>query len=266
MSVSGELGDFDVASVLQILAARQASGRLRLAVGGDEIAVFLVKGRLAAVASERLPLRLGRVLRAWGIVTDAQLQTALRTQADEGGRRPLGEILVARGWVTAEQVASCVHEQAVAALSRALAAKSGTFAWLPGERPPHRESTASLDPRAVLLDAVRRIDELRRLRSLVPPRDAPLAVSAWVDPAVDVANHVEQQILGLLRAGVGSWGELAEVLPIDEASMLRAVASLQRRRIVLTQATHEETRNGSGRRETGMLSESDLAVLVGRDS
>jgi hypothetical protein len=265
VSVSGQLGDFDVSSILQILATRRATGRLRLTVGGDEIGIHLANGRLAAVASERLPFRIGRVLRQWGAVSDAQLREALRAQAAEGGARSLGELLVARGWVTQEQIVACVHEQAVAALARALGSRAGSFSWAPGERPPLRSVGAGLEPRLVLAEAVQRVGQLRRLRDLLPPRDAALAVAGWVDAGTDVANELEGRVLALLRAGIGSWGELAELLPVDETGLMRTLVSMQERRIIVAQTVDTNLQIETGRRGTGLLSEADLGVLLDPD-
>jgi hypothetical protein len=52
---------------------------------------------------------LGRLLVERGVITDEQLQTALRVQRDEGGM--LGEILTARGWVTPLSIAAAVAKQ-----------------------------------------------------------------------------------------------------------------------------------------------------------
>lgn len=52
---------------------------------------------------------LGRLLVERGVITEEQLATALRVQRDEGGM--LGEILTARGWVTPLSIAAAVAKQ-----------------------------------------------------------------------------------------------------------------------------------------------------------
>jgi hypothetical protein len=54
---------------------------------------------------------LGRLLVERGVITDEQLETALRVQRDQGGK--LGEILTARGWVTPLSIAAAVAKQRV---------------------------------------------------------------------------------------------------------------------------------------------------------
>ena len=78
MSVAGELGHFDVAGILQVLAANHATGRLRFSANGDEVTLYLKDGLLTLATSARLPLRLGRVLQQRGLLTTRQLHEALR--------------------------------------------------------------------------------------------------------------------------------------------------------------------------------------------
>jgi len=52
---------------------------------------------------------LGRLLVERGVITEEQLNTALRVQRDEGGM--LGEILTSRGWVTPLSIAAAVAKQ-----------------------------------------------------------------------------------------------------------------------------------------------------------
>lgn len=52
---------------------------------------------------------LGRLLVERGVITEEQLNTALRVQRDEGGM--LGQILTARGWVSPLSIAAAVAKQ-----------------------------------------------------------------------------------------------------------------------------------------------------------
>ena len=52
---------------------------------------------------------LGRLLVQRGVISDEQLETALRVQREQGGM--LGEILTARGWVTPLSIAAAVAKQ-----------------------------------------------------------------------------------------------------------------------------------------------------------
>jgi hypothetical protein len=233
MSVAGELGHFDVAGILQILAANQATGRLRFVANGDEVTLYLKDGLLVLATSARLPLRLGRVLQQRGLLTTRQLHDALRLQEAEGGRRSLGEVIVAQGWVKAEEMADCVHEQCVAMLVRVLSANGGAFTYSPDVEPPVKAPTAPQPAQQALLEALRRVDAFGKLRALLPPIHAPLAVSARVDVTVAAYNEQEKRILTALQAGADSWGQLADLLPIDETTLLTTLIGLRNRGLVV---------------------------------
>jgi hypothetical protein len=260
VSVAGELGDFDLVGILQLLGGNRASGRLRVTAGGDDVALYLDVGRVVAVTSSRLPLRLGRMLSQRGLVTERQLSDALRQQARDDTRRPLGEILVDRGWVTEADISACVHDQCVAVLARILAAGEGTFAYESGAQQPARGPSLPLEAHAALLEALRRVDELGRLRALLPPPDAPLAINHMTDTIFVPTGDVETQILGALRTGVWSWRDLVDLLQFDEPTLLRTLIALRERGVVVTRSggngahqTESPDEEANRRLETGVL-------------
>lgn len=233
LAVMGDLADLDVASLLQMLGGRRATGRLRITAAGDEVGLYLRQGRLVLATSVRLPLRLGRVLQRRGVLTTRQLHTALRLQAEEGRVRSLGDILVARGWVTPGQLSDAIEEQGVAALTRVLATEEGTFVYEPGVALPFGVAPARLDAGRLLLEATRRVDELVPLRKRLPHPHAPLAPSARIDVTAVTLNPAEQQLIAVLRAGAGSLAELIDLLPVDEPDLMRMVLDLIQRGLLV---------------------------------
>jgi hypothetical protein len=233
MQVAGELGDFDLAGIVQLLGGNRASGRLHVTTGGNHVALYLDAGRLVAVASTGLPLRLGRILRQHGLVTDRQVREALEVQKAEGRQRTIGEILVARGWVTEAQIDACVHEQCVAVLARVLAAGHGSFVYKQGVRPPTRARALMLEAHTALLEALRRVDELGRLRALLPPSDSILTVSDPIDDAAAPLSATEARIVGALGVGAATVRQLVDTVQVDEAMLLRALIALRERGVVV---------------------------------
>ena len=229
MEVMGALGDFDVAGILHLLAMSRATGRLAIVADGDEVSLFLQDGRLALVSSTRLPLRLGRVLQQRGLLTPRQLHHALRDQAASPKRPSLGSILIARGWVSAADIATCVEEQCVVVLARVIAAKQGRFIYSPGVRVPQGIAPIPLDSDRLLLEATRRVDELQTLRAQVPDRHAPLTPAARLTLDLAPLSDLEVRIVAALQAGAASYQEVADLLPVDERTLLRTIVSMRER-------------------------------------
>ena len=72
---------------------------------------------------------LGRLLVERGVITEDQLNTALRVQRDEGGM--LGEILTSRGWVTPLSIAAAVAKQKTEPAAAAQSRLGRTEGWKP---------------------------------------------------------------------------------------------------------------------------------------
>lgn len=247
----GELSDIGVADLLYLLAVRRQTGKLTINANADEIHLFLDDGRLLLVNSSDLALRLGRTLLRLGMIDNRQLQDVLQEQESAGRALPLGHILVSRGWVTPEQVAHCVEEQCVEALARIIAADHGIFIYSNGVTPPKRTEVVPLNADRILLEAMRRTDELSTLRRLLPAPAAPLVVSDRIDEVADTLSDGEVLVVATLLSGAGSLAELADEVALDELVLWRTVISLRERGLLL--AGHDDaTSNPSPLPSTGV--------------
>ncbi len=262
MAVLGELGEFDVAGILQLLSTRRATGLLRLTIVGDEVSFFLRAGQFVHFSSSHVPLRLGRLMQQNELISQRQLEEALRVQADGERRQSLGEIVVARGWASHAQVARCHYDQQVTALARAISANQGTFGWHSGTPAPNDSGFLTLDVHRLLVDAMQRVREIAALQVGLPDRDAVLATSERVDVTITPFEATEKRIIDALRAGITTWSELVDVLPLDERQLLTTLHDLLQRKLIVSgyAATTGELLATGG----PALGESDLARLLGQ--
>jgi hypothetical protein len=160
MAVVGDLDDIRLADLLYVFGLSGATGELRLRAGGPPVSLHLRGGQLARVVAADPCLRVGSVLRRLGLAAAEAVAAGLRRQAAEPGGRQLGAFLLAAGAVTPDDLAHAAEEQAVTALARVLAAAGGTFAYAPDIAASAAPPAVLLDPQRVLLEAIRRLDEL----------------------------------------------------------------------------------------------------------
>jgi hypothetical protein len=73
---------------------------------------------------------------------------------------------------------------------------------------------------------------------MLPPADARLAINPLLGDMFVPANDDEVRIVGALRAGVGSWRDLVDLLQTDELIVLDALVALYERGVVV-EATPE---------------------------
>ena len=135
--------------------------------------------------------------------------------------------------MTEAQVAACVHDQCVVALARVLAAETGTFAYESGALAPTRGPALPLNAQTALLEALRRVDEVTRLRALLPSPETALVMNELVDEVFVPVGEAESRIVGAVRAGVWSWRDLIDLVQLDEPTALRMLIALRERGVVV---------------------------------
>lgn len=161
MPFYGDLEDFPLHAILQGITSTGKSGRLTLGTSSDEITLLFDRGRVAAVTSSDLRLRLGRILVEQGYLTEEQLEQALALQAVSPQPIRLGDLLIELGFVTRQQIKLALAAQLEESLFRILVKPSGSFAFIP-EEPEAAPGDTILDQmplEPLVLNAIRRADE-----------------------------------------------------------------------------------------------------------
>jgi hypothetical protein len=162
--LSGDLAQFRVHDLCQLLGLAQSTGHLYLRAPGVHGVIEVDAGAVVGAAMRPNPTRLGRILRDSGHVSAAALAQALGEQI-AGDPRLLGAILAAGTEVSREQIARALREQQRAALSALLVLPAGRFAFKPG--PVAEPAGRSFDFESLLFQALTRLDELDPAR--IPP-------------------------------------------------------------------------------------------------
>jgi hypothetical protein len=229
----GELADVGMADLVQLLGLKRQTGKLTISANGDEIALYLEEGRLVLVSSSDLALRLGRMLVRLGLLDPEQLRQALEEQETRQPDRTLGRILIDRGWLSEAELAQCVEEQCIHALAQVITVGQGVFVWSRGVTAPRRVEAVPLNADRILLEAIRRTDELTTLRELLPPFNAPLLLCNWIDDVAPNLSDEEVLVAAALQTTAGSLAELLDQLALDELTVCRTVIAMRERGLIL---------------------------------
>lgn len=140
-TLAGDLAAFPLADFLGFVHQARMTGTLSVLSGGGSRSVSFREGRVSGSSSEVRGERPGEVAARLGFPGDGTL--------------PVSE----RWRVAREQVTAIFHA--------VLAARDGVFYLVQGED-EGAAAALSLDTQAVLMDAVRRIDEMEHFRSRIP--------------------------------------------------------------------------------------------------
>jgi len=111
---------FGVGDWLEFLHLQSRSGRLRITEGTVAFVLTVSKGTVISVLEENAPeeRRLGGLLVSRGHLTAAQVDEALRVQAEL--KRPLGDVIVRLGYVAPEELQATLRAQFTERLRRIL--------------------------------------------------------------------------------------------------------------------------------------------------
>jgi hypothetical protein len=168
-TLAGDLAAFPLADFVGFVHQARMTGTLTVLAGGGSRSVSFREGRIRGSTSEVPGERVVEVAARLGFAADATL--------------PMTE----RWRVIREQVATIFHA--------VLTARDGVFFLVQGEDEPVGPAL-SLDTQAVLMDAVRRIDEMELFRGRIPGGEVFLRRREPRDPVP--LEPEEQRLLGLV--------------------------------------------------------------------
>lgn len=137
--------------MLQILRRERRTGLLTHRCGARQTVFQLDQGRLAFVRCNDPDLRLGRVLRQLGSVTEEQLAAAERELEERTTPARLGEVLVEQGALTEADLHRPLQLQLRKVISAAFAEPSGELLFRSEEAPAPEHVVLDADPRAVIV-------------------------------------------------------------------------------------------------------------------
>lgn len=192
MSISGSLKDVSVADVMQFIHLGRRTGTLLLERGREKAMIGFHVGKLVSAQAPRTP-KLGDLLISSGKVEQAVLTDAITAQASESERRSLGQILLASGVVSPDDLRNVISEQIEQAVAEVMVWDSGIFEFAVDDLRPIDDIAlypsdvlpdADINTQMVLLEAARIFDERNRTHAEEPPPD-PHGDSGWRGPGQD---------------------------------------------------------------------------------
>ncbi len=190
VTLSGDLSGFPLADFIAFVHQSRLSGLLTVASPGAERAIAFKDGEVRSARSSVPGERIGEVAVKLGFASAAQV-----AEASLGGR-PLGKTMVDRGDLSANDLWKCFHEQVTAVFHAILLSREGIF-WLLDEEVADRPGAPlAVSTQSLLMDGIRRIDELSLFQARIPGPDAFLRRREPRRPVT--LKAVEQQLLALV--------------------------------------------------------------------
>jgi hypothetical protein len=127
MELQGELSDFPLADILQIICLSKKTGTLLIVSNECKGMVVFVRGRIVQAVTDQSPSSLGDLLVDRQIIGPFELEQALGLQHRSLPHRLLGSLLVELGYIERFTLNQRVREQLQMAVARLVALKRGSF-------------------------------------------------------------------------------------------------------------------------------------------
>ncbi len=166
MSLKGNIEDFRLTSILQMLNYEMRTGKLIIRFSDNFIQIFLYEGDIIYATETRETNRLGDLLKEAGYISQAILDDCLALSHNNNAK--LGKTLVTKGYISLEKLNEFIMRQAENTVYNALLSEFGEFEYNDTVINLDGAYDFKIDTMFVLLEASRRIDELKILKEQIP--------------------------------------------------------------------------------------------------
>jgi tetratricopeptide (TPR) repeat protein len=170
MAIKGSLKEASLPDVIQLLFLGRRTGCLALADQHNFGTIYLDEGQIVYASIVNRRDRLGDILVRKGRITAEQLERAIQAQGGDRQHK-LGEILVGLGVLSRAELEEYMRLQIEEAVYYLFTWTSGTFNFEAGVRPEREDFLVRISPEALLLEGARRVDEWSLIEKKVPSFD-----------------------------------------------------------------------------------------------
>jgi Domain of unknown function (DUF4388) len=190
MAIHGTLATMSVPDLLQFLAAGRKTGTLKFSRGKLVKEIYFHNGLVVGANTNDPKEYLGQVLLHYGKLNESQLQLALEEQRRSGGK--LGEILVARGFLTSPSVLEILRIRTLDIIYDLFIWEDAHFELFDSEPLPPDLIRIEVEPTTIIMEGIYRVDELDRYKTLIPSDRAVLELAAGWTASLSVSKEVRQ--------------------------------------------------------------------------
>jgi Domain of unknown function (DUF4388) len=251
----GDASGFPLSDLIAFLGQLRWTGTLRVHAPGGERAVTFQDGEVRAASSEDPADRLSEVLVRMGHASRADVDDALR---DNPPSR-VGRALVERRLLQPHDLWACVSHQVSEIFHAMVLARDGAFTLVDQEPEERVGPSVQLSTQSLLMDAIRKIDELQHFRQRIPHGQVYVTRRR---PSDGKLKPDEDRLLGL-ASGQRTVLELAQAAKLSEFDATKVLFRLlEGGYATVSELKHTESIPPPRRRTTSRSPETDPAVRV----
>jgi hypothetical protein len=161
LDLRGRIDLFQVTNIFQLLHLAQATGKLVLTGPTSKARVYFHQGNVIYARTDAAMERIGDHLVRKGVLEPSQLEGA-KIKAGLGEGKRIGAILVESSSITEHQLQQAVTDQIKEVIYQLVGMEEGTFAFYSQIYPENEDILLDVSLDFLLVEGLRRLDELRR--------------------------------------------------------------------------------------------------------
>lgn len=250
MDLQGNIERFKLPEILQLLSMGRKSGTLGIQREGDIVMVYFKDGVVTYGYGPRQTMHLGQLLREREKISAETLTSAVEAQEKSENTRRLGEILVEMNAVDRADIIEVVTEQVKELMYSLMSWDSGNFKFYENQYPTEEEITVELSTENIILEGLRRLDEMNHLRDTLPCLDTVFAISqAATNHPMDINLNPEEWNIMALINGRRTIRNVIEISNLSEVDTLKKLAALKLAGLVSETEVEDIIATGVGQEE-----------------
>ena len=229
LDLQGNIERFTLPEIFQLVSAGRKTGTLGIQRDDDIVMVYFQSGSVIYGYGPRKTYHIGRMLVEKGRITPDQLDEAIAEQADKksSGKR-LGQILIEKQYIDRADLEQAVRAQVEALVFSLMSWDRGSFKFYENQFPTDEEITVDISTENVVLEGLRRLDEMTRLKDCLPGFDTVYTLApSESGQKRNVALEPEEWNIMALIDGHRNIENIIDTSPLESLVTLKHLASLQ---------------------------------------
>lgn len=229
LDLQGNIERFTLPEIFQLVSSGRKTGTLGIQRDDDIVMVYFKNGSVIYSYGPRKTYHVGRMLVEKGRITPDQLDEAINEQAHQQstGKR-LGQILIDKGYIDRADLEEVIRHQVEELIYSLMSWERGSFKFYENQFPTEEEIVVNLSTENIVLEGMRRLDEMVRLKDYLPDFSVVYTLApSEPEQKRDIAMEPEEWNILALVDGHRDINEVVNASPLESIETLKRMASLQ---------------------------------------
>lgn len=229
LDLQGNIERFTLPEIFQLVSSGRKTGTLGIQRDDDIVMVYFKNGSVIYSYGPRKTYHVGRMLVEKGRITPDQLDEAINEQAHQqsAGKR-LGQILIDKNYIDRADLEEVIRHQVEELIYSLMSWERGSFKFYENQFPTEEEIVVNLSTENIVLEGMRRLDEMVRLKDYLPDFSVVYTLApSEPEQKRDIAMEPEEWNILALVDGHRDINEVVNASPLESIDTLKRMASLQ---------------------------------------